>query len=187
MRPLPVVALLVACGCSRQASSSAEADTAAVYEAFIEYYEADFNAPVLLPDSAAPVTAAMFDDGSGMAPGEMAPGFSAEVREAVRHLVARGPSPGLLPAELEVADGQSRISPDSVTALLELVSADNRRLPDSASIVEISAVGFSRDRTVAVVYHGVACGWLCGGGAARVFRKHPLGWLPAEELFRVHS
>ena len=43
--------------------------------------------------------------------------------------------------------------------------------PNAEGFVELSAVGFSPDRSTAVVYEGYHCGGLCGGGGVRVFQK----------------
>jgi hypothetical protein len=77
------------------------------------------------------------------------------------------------------------IALDSVRRLFELIRArDLARLPDRAEIVRFSGVGFNRDRSVAVVVVQTAvCGSLCGGSMGPVVRKHPGGWLAAEELF----
>jgi hypothetical protein len=53
-------------------------------------------------------------------------------------------------------------------------------LADGATVVLISAVGYSRDREVAVVRITKVCGFLCGGSDLRAMRRHPGGWIPAE-------
>jgi len=51
--------------------------------------------------------------------------------------------------------------------------------PDSGGFIELSAVGFNKDKTVAVVYMGHSCGGLCGGGTFYVLAKHDGKWGPA--------
>src|SRR5215475_13118557 len=46
-----------------------------------------------------------------------------------------------------------------------------KRYPDSAGFVELSAVGFNEDKSVAVVYIGYYCGGLCGSGGVKFMRK----------------
>ena len=187
MRAAALLSLLIVCGCSREASPGAD-EAAAVYEAFFFADRSDVPTRVLLQDTEQPVTAGMFSDMEPGARPDISRKYSAEVREAVEDLIARGQTPRRLPAEVEVMHTQSRISADSVAVLLEQIRAHQlHRLPDRSSIVYLSAVGFSRDRSVAVVYHGVVCGWLCGAGMARVVRKHPGGWIAAEELWSVIS
>jgi hypothetical protein len=48
--------------------------------------------------------------------------------------------------------------------------------PDSGGMIELSAVGFNADKTVAVVYSGHSCGGLCGGGAFHVLQKKAGKW-----------
>lgn len=50
--------------------------------------------------------------------------------------------------------------------------------PDSGGWVELSAVGFNADETVAVAYAGHNCGMLCGGGSFHVLQKKGDKWLP---------
>jgi hypothetical protein len=52
--------------------------------------------------------------------------------------------------------------------------------PDSGGWIELSAVGFNADRTVAVVYVGHLCGLLCGGGRFHVLQKTENKWLPVD-------
>jgi hypothetical protein len=138
----------------------------------------------VLQDSAVPVPVKAFADELGRHRGEISRGYSPEVREAIQDLVSRGRTPVRLPPLDDWYE--VRISPDSVRALHEHIQSGRlRRLSDSASIVQLSAVGFNRAQAVAVVYHNVVCGWLCGGAEARVVRKHPGGWIAAEQLFFV--
>src|SRR5215470_5259870 len=39
-----------------------------------------------------------------------------------------------------------------------------RKYPDSGGVIQVSAVGFNPDKTIAVVHMGHSCGMLCGGG-----------------------
>jgi hypothetical protein len=52
--------------------------------------------------------------------------------------------------------------------------------PDSGGSIELSAVGFNADKTVAVVYMGHSCGLLCGGGGFHVLEKKGGKWAPLE-------
>jgi hypothetical protein len=53
-----------------------------------------------------------------------------------------------------------------------------RNYPDSGGIIELSAVGFNSDKTIAVVYVGHSCGMLCGGGSFHVLEKKNGNWTP---------
>lgn len=50
--------------------------------------------------------------------------------------------------------------------------------PNSAGWIELSAVGFIEDKSIAVVYVGHSCGGLCGGGGFTVLRKIGGIWKP---------
>jgi hypothetical protein len=183
MRRIALLALLLAWGCSPRDPTAAE--IAAVYEAFLEADESDVE-HVLLQDSEVPVSVHTFPDWPPGKKIEVSRGYSPEVREAVHDLIARGRTPRLLPAE--AFDSEPRISADSVQVLVERIRVHRlHRLPDRASVVQFSAVGFNRDRSVAVVLQSTICGELCGGAIARVFRKHPGGWMAAEVLVSVLS
>ena len=54
------------------------------------------------------------------------------------------------------------------------------KYPDSGGWIELSAVGFNGDKTVAVVYMGHHCGGLCGGGNFHVLQKRDGKWVPLE-------
>ena len=60
----------------------------------------------------------------------------------------------------------------------ELTSKNDSSLPDTGGLIEVSAVGFNADKTVAVVYMGHHCGGLCGGGAIHVLLKSHGRWQP---------
>jgi hypothetical protein len=51
-----------------------------------------------------------------------------------------------------------------------------QRHPDSAGYVGLSAVGFNKAHTVAIVYSEVRCGGKCGAGGFKYFRHTPRGW-----------
>jgi hypothetical protein len=55
-----------------------------------------------------------------------------------------------------------------------------RLYPDSGGLIELSAVGFNSDKTVAVVYIGHGCGPLCGGGTFHVLEKIDGKWKSIE-------
>ncbi len=53
--------------------------------------------------------------------------------------------------------------------------AGNRNFP---GIIELSAVGFSKDKTKAVVYMARNCSPICSGGDLMVLQKHADVWKP---------
>jgi len=52
------------------------------------------------------------------------------------------------------------------------------KYPDSGGYNEVSAVGFNKDKTVAVVYVAHSCGGLCGSGSFKVLQKKDEKWQP---------
>jgi len=50
------------------------------------------------------------------------------------------------------------------------------KYPDSGGSISMSAVGFNKDKTLAIVYMGHSCGGLCGGGAYHILRKTDGKW-----------
>jgi hypothetical protein len=71
---------------------------------------------------------------------------------------------------------------DEIRAVLDRSgwSGFGRQYPDSGGFIELSAVGFNPDKTVAVVYVGHHCGDLCGGGTFHVLQKRDGKWLPLD-------
>lgn len=55
-----------------------------------------------------------------------------------------------------------------------------QQYPHSAGWIELSAVGFNSDKTVAVVYMGHHCGGLCGGGGFHDLQKKDGVWVPLQ-------
>ena len=53
----------------------------------------------------------------------------------------------------------------------------HQRYPDSGGWIELSAVGFNVNKTVAVVYMGYHCGSLCGHGGFHVLEKKDGKWV----------
>jgi hypothetical protein len=53
-----------------------------------------------------------------------------------------------------------------------------KQYPNSGGWIELSAVGFNADKTVAVVYMGHYCGSLCGAGGFHVLQKKDGKWAP---------
>jgi hypothetical protein len=55
-----------------------------------------------------------------------------------------------------------------------------RQYPDSGGLIELSAVGFNADKSIAVVYMGHRCGSLCCGGTFHVLQKVHVNWVPLD-------
>ena len=55
-----------------------------------------------------------------------------------------------------------------------------RQYPDSGGYVELSAIGFDRSKTRAMVYVAHHCGGLCGGGSYHLLEKVDAKWREAD-------
>lgn len=55
-----------------------------------------------------------------------------------------------------------------------------KQYPDSGGFIDLSAVGFNADKSVAVVSQGRWCGSLCGEGEYYVLQKKNGRWIPLE-------
>ena len=55
-----------------------------------------------------------------------------------------------------------------------------KQYPDSGGFIDLSAVGFNADKSVAVVSKGGWCGSLCGEGEYHVLQKKDGKWIPLE-------
>jgi len=88
----------------------------------------------------------------------------------------------LLQARLSFEKPYQFLEADKFSALLSQGgwARYNREYPESGGLIELSAVGFNRDKTVAVVYMGHSCGMLCGGGTFHVLEKKDGKWKPLE-------
>jgi hypothetical protein len=73
----------------------------------------------------------------------------------------------------------------SSEAVLELIKKDGWQgfysaYPDSGAFIDLSAVGFNTDKTIAVVSKGGWCGELCGEGGYYVMQKKLGKWIPLD-------
>lgn len=56
----------------------------------------------------------------------------------------------------------------------------HKQYPNSGGFIDLSAVGFNTDKSVAVVSKGVWCGRLCGEGDYYILQKKDGNWIPLE-------
>ena len=69
--------------------------------------------------------------------------------------------------------------------ILSLIQKDgwgafHKRYPESGSFIDLSAVGFNADKSVAIVSKGSWCGDLCGRGEYYVLQKKDGKWIPLD-------
>jgi hypothetical protein len=98
---------------------------------------------------------------------------------AIRDYVKKSETPWLLQSSFHIEKTYALI----LSGELEKAMKDGqgwesllRLYPGSMGWLELSAVGFNEDKTVAVVYSGHHCGNLCGGGTFYVLQKKDGKW-----------
>jgi hypothetical protein len=107
------------------------------------------------------------------------------VGPAIADYVKKNESPQLLQQMFSIEKPYQLIAADDLDSLFKNSVGGGweefyRLYPNSGGYIEFSAVGFNKDRTVAVVYMGHGCGGLCGGGEFHVLEKKEGEWIPLE-------
>ncbi|HEX8394748.1 MAG TPA: hypothetical protein VF665_20555 [Longimicrobium sp.] len=182
MRWIPAAALLLplcAGGCGRASRSESQAEAAAIYESLLREHCCSDSAIV----QAVTDSAALSNPANYRAFVKDLQYFSPEIREAVADLHTRSESVYPLPDSVRVTGHDRRVPADSAELMVQTLVRDDRRLYKHNPIVQLSAVGYSRDGKVAVVRIVVTCGKLCGDVTFRALRRHPGGWVAAEEVW----
>jgi len=105
------------------------------------------------------------------------------IGSAITDYIQQNQHPWLLQPRLTIEKPYVLLSPEQIESTFRRKSG---RLggfwamyPDSGGIIELSAVGFNSNKTVAVVYSGHRCGSpLCGGGGFSVLQSKDGKWQP---------
>jgi hypothetical protein len=172
MRWIAAVAASLAAGCApavRSAPPPAEAPDAAVYAAALDSLAG--GKPIVLLDSLVVTTEGgrMYDDLRQTAGAEIA-----------ADLLRRGGAPRAVPAPLPTRSAvrfvQRRELPSGTGDLEAEWRAFNARHPGSSGYFQVSAVGYDRGGTRAVLYVGHSCGSLCGTGSIVTLARAGNGW-----------
>lgn len=92
-------------------------------------------------------------------------------------------SPWRLDSRFDISKQYELVAPEILSAPFQLAGQDgwpqfHAEHPNSVGWIELSAVGFNEDKTIAVVYVGHHCGGLCGGGGFSVLHKVDGKWRP---------
>lgn len=98
---------------------------------------------------------------------------------AISDYVRSNAKPSLLQPRIQVEVPYQLIIADELTSAIQTSGWEGfyQRYPDSGGWMELSAVGFNVNKTVAVVYMGHHCGPLCGGGGFHVLEKKDGKWV----------
>jgi hypothetical protein len=172
MRWIAAVAASLAAGCAptmRSAPAPVGAPDAAVYAKVLDLF---VGGPIVLIDSLDVVDAGgdVYNSVSRLAGKTLAD-----------DLVRRGSVPRVVPASLptrnavRIIQGRdvSSRSPDDLEPLWREFS---ERHPGAVGYFQVSAVGYDRDATLAVLYVSHRCGMLCGQGLIVTLARAGSGW-----------
>jgi len=101
------------------------------------------------------------------------------VGPAISDYVRSNAKPSLLQRRIKVEVPYQLIIADELSSTNSTAGWEGffQRYPDSRGWIELSAVGFNVNKTVAVVYMGHHCGPLCGGGGFHVLEKKDGKWV----------
>ena len=105
-----------------------------------------------------------------------------KIGPAISDYVRSNAKPSLLQPRIKVEVPYRLIIADELGSAIQTAGWEGfyQRYPDSGGWLELSAVGFNVNKTVAVVYMGHHCGWLCGGGGFHVLEKKDGKWVALE-------
>ncbi len=101
------------------------------------------------------------------------------IGQAISEYVRLNEKTWLLQRRLSIEKPYELIAYDELRSALKQGWWENfyKQYPNSGGWIELSAVGFNANKTVAVVYMGNHCGSLCGGGGF-VLQKQDGKWAP---------
>ena len=102
-----------------------------------------------------------------------------KIGPAISDYVRSNAKPSLLQPRIKVGVPYRLIIVDELRSAIQTSGWEGfyQRYPDSGGWMELSAVGFNVNKTVAVVYMGHHCGPLCGGGGFHVLEKKDGKWV----------
>jgi len=102
-----------------------------------------------------------------------------KIGPAISDYVRSNAKPSLLQPRIKVAVPYRLIIAHELRSAIQTAGWEvfYQRYPDSGGWMELSAVGFNVNKTVAVVYMGHYCGPLCGGGGFHVLEKKDGKWV----------
>lgn len=105
-----------------------------------------------------------------------------KVGPAISDYVRLNAKPSLLQRKINIEVPYQLIPVDELSSVIQRAGWKGfyQQYPHSGGWVELSAVGFNKDKTVAVVYMGHHCGHLCGGGGFHVLEKKSGRWVPLD-------
>lgn len=116
----------------------------------------------------------------------VSPTFAHEFQDAIASFKAANKRRWLLERQFELDRPYELVSSNSIAATFKEAEQNRaesappladgwkafyQRYPGSGGFITLSAVGFNKDKTRAVVYSGASCGSLCGAWSFHLFKK----------------
>jgi hypothetical protein len=174
---LTVVLASVLCVCAAaQNSALAEYDDQDAYEIYSQLlpgeqsYGSAKGTLVIQQETMVPVK---LDDNC------LTPQAAREFKEAIEDY-KRQTEPMLLERRFKIDKPYELVNAETIGTLINdhTWEAFYQRYPDSGGIIRMSAVGFNRQKTLAIVFTGSACNNLCGSGSFHLLKKRDGKWKP---------
>ena len=102
-----------------------------------------------------------------------------KIRPAISDYVRANANPSLLQPRIKLGGPYHLITAEELRSAIQTSGWEGfyQRFPASGGWMELSAVGFNVNKTVAVVYMGLYCGPLCGVGGFHVLEKRDGKWV----------
>ncbi len=109
----------------------------------------------------------------------LTPEAAREFKDAIEDY-KRHTEPMLLQRRFEIDKPCELVSTETIGTLIKNYNWDDfyKRYPDSGGIIRVTAVGFNRQRTLAIVFTGSTCNNLCGRGSLVLLKKIDGKWKP---------
>jgi hypothetical protein len=106
------------------------------------------------------------------------PEAASRFKDAIADYKRLNKKPWLLQRQFQIEKPYEIVSSDAIGVLFKDSGWDSfyKRYPDSGGYVIMSAVGFNKEKTRAVVYTGSACGGLCGLWRFHLLEKIDGNW-----------
>lgn len=107
----------------------------------------------------------------------LTPEAAREFKDAIEDY-KRHKEPMLLQRRFEIDKPYELVSTETIGTLIRNYNWDDfyKRYPDSGGIIRVTAVGFNRQKTLAIVFTGSTCNNQCGRGSFVLFKKVDGKW-----------
>ena len=179
--PLTAV-IFLSCVASAMAQQGAspepynDADAYQIYSVLLPHEAAYGDVMVILAETAGPLQGR---SGFPIGPENcLYPEAASRFRDAVADYNRVNQKTWLLQRKFQLEKPYEIVNSDTIKLLTDgwNWAGFHKRYPSSGGILEMSAVGFNKDKTRAIVYSGVSCGGLCGSWRFHLLEKMASGW-----------